>query len=283
MKELIEAAAREAKISQIGFARAEVFSDLGAVLAESDEVPMAEQDIEKRINPFLIMEDAKTVIVLAFSYYTKTKGNISMYARGRDYHKVTKKLAYPILSLLRDRGYKAEFFCDNAKLDERYLERSAGIGFIGKNGFLISPKFGSFVFLAHIVTDCEMEPDKPNTGSCEECGRCIKECPSESLKTGDYYSCLSYITQKKGELSEKEKELIRKTGTCWGCDICQLVCPHNKDAEQTGISEFCEDLICSIEKISGSNREFKRKFSDRAFSWRGKGVIERNLNIINNI
>ena len=278
MKELIKKIAKENKISDIGFLKAEKFSAIKDV-SKTPFLP----ECNERENPFLIMEAAKTIIVLAFSYYTNTEGNLSMYARGQDYHHVTKKLSSPILDFLIDAGYKAEFFCDSASLNERYLANMAGLGFIGKNGFLISPEFGSYIFLAHIITNCEISPDKPNNKTCMACGKCIKACPAGALSRGDFYSCLSYVTQKKGELSEKEKILIKNNNTCWGCDICQNVCPHNADLNKTEISEFREDLICNLTYEDISNREFRKKYKNRAFTWRGKGVIDRNLSIIHNI
>lgn len=278
MKESIIKIAKQNKISDIGFLKAEKFS--GLKLKES--VPFVTADSDARENPFLIMEDAKTIIVLAFSYYTDTTGNLSMYARGQDYHTVTKKLSSPILDFLIDEGYKAEFFCDNANLDERYLAHHAGLGFTGKNGFLISPEFGSYIFLAHIITNCKISPDKPQNKTCMGCRKCIDSCPTKALSTGDFYSCLSYVTQKKGDLTESEKQLIKNNNTCWGCDICQKVCPHNSNLKETEISEFKKDLICNLTYENISNREFRKKYQNRAFTWRGKGVIDRNLSIIHN-
>ena len=284
MKELIEAAAREAKISQIGFARAEVFSDLGAVLAESDEVPMAEQDIEKRINPFLIMEDAKTIIACLCSYYCgERKGNLSKYARGIDYHFVMNDKLSKICDVLVQKGYKAQMFSDSGALNDRYIGVRAGLGFIGKNGFLINEKLGTYTFIGYIITDCEIEPSESTPKSCLGCRKCIKACPTGALgECGtDGYKCLSYITQKKGELTQQEQELMRKCGTVWGCDICQDVCPHNADAEQTDIDEFREDLIDTLKLDSNiSNKEFRRIYGKRAFAWRGKAVLVRNLEIL---
>ena len=279
MKTKIKELAKSLKISSVGFLRAREFSEL---LPEfTKDIPFVLATPDERINPFQISEEVKTIIVMAISYYTKTKGNISIYARGKDYHTVIKRLSEPIIKLLEENGFSACMFCDDAPLDERFLAKASGVGFIGKNGFLITPEYGSFVFLAHVITDCEIEPDKPINRSCQNCGRCIKACPTGALKSGDFYTCLSYITQKKGELSEKEETLIRENGTCWGCDICQAVCPHNADIPTTEIPEFYEDLILNLEYVPESNRAFKKLYGDRAFSWRGKGVVERNLNILN--
>ena len=115
---------------------------------------------------------------------------------------------------------------------------------------------------------------------------CIKSCPSGALGDDfDCENCLSAITQKKGELTEWEESLIRKNKIVFGCDICQKVCPHNKDVATTPIDEFSKNRIFSIslEDIQNlTNREFNQKYGNRAFAWRGKAVLERNLKIIEN-
>lgn len=280
MKNKIIQCALKSGASDIGFLSARTFSELLTPLKA--DIPFTKTSPYERINPFSIDKNAKTIIVLLFSYKTDTDGNISSYARGKDYHTVLKDISKPLIALINSLGYNASFFCDNANLNERFLAREAGLGFIGENGFLISPEFGSFVFLAHIITDLEISPDTPNKDFCMACGKCKNACPTKALSTGDFYSCLSYITQKKGELSKSEANLIKKTRMCWGCDICQKVCPHNENVPTTKIPEFSENLICNLNDIAMSNKEFKQTYSDRAFSWRGKGVIERNLNIINN-
>ena len=278
MKSRIKECARKSGVSDIGFLKAEKGEESDVFFKD---IPFVNAEPSERTNPFSVMADAKSVIVMLFSYKTDFSGNISKYAHGKDYHLVLKEKAEPIISLLLKEGFKAEFFCDNAVMDERFLARKAGLGFIGKNGFLISPKLGSFVFIAHIVTDCEILPDAENKDFCKSCGKCIKACPTKALATGDFYSCLSYITQKKGELSDSEKKLISDNKMCWGCDICQECCPHNENAPNTDIPEFSEDLIINLDKLSMSNREFKKMYADRAFSWRGKGVLERNIRLIN--
>ena len=95
--------------------------------------------------------------------------------------------------------------------------------------------------------------------------------------------CLSYITQKKEELSEDEIRLLRQNGKIFGCDICQDICPHNKDIEITKIEEFNQNIITKLDKNEIdeiSNKEFKRRYKNKAFSWRGRKIIKRNMDII---
>lgn len=284
MKELIKQAAVSAGISQTGFLKAGVFDDLGAVLNGQPPVPMTDPDVQKRINPFLIMEDAKTIIACLCSYYCgKRPGNISKYARGIDYHIVMRDKLSRLCSLLAERGFKAQMFSDSGALNDRYIAVRAGLGFIGRNGFLINERFGTYTFIGYIITDCEIEPDEYKKRSCIGCGRCVSACPAGAIGGNgtDGYRCLSYITQKKGSLTDEEAELIRASGCAWGCDVCQDVCPHNENAEYTDITEFRENLIDVLETDGCiSNREFKRLYGSRAFAWRGKAPLLRNLEIL---
>lgn len=231
------------------------------------------------------LKNAKSIIVCAFSYYNgERKGNISRYAQGSDYHLVARERMNPICEYLKENGFSAESFADTGALNERVLANLSGIAFLGKNQMAINEKLGSYFFIGYIITDCELQADEPNTSNCAGCGKCINTCPLGALSKDGFCEdkCLSYITQKKGELSLEEQMAIKKTETIWGCDLCQEVCPHNQGIAVTSIPEFCENLIIDLEiDESISNKEFKRLYGNRAFSWRGKGVLERNLKIMN--
>lgn len=284
MKQHIVKAAAEARISDIGIVKAEVFQDLGKFLSQMPSPPLAEPDIEKRINPFLLMPEAKSIIVCLSSYYTgKIPGNLSKYARGIDYHLVMKEQMHKIVLMLNRQGYQAICFCDNGPLDDRYLAYRAGLGFFGNNGFLIHERYGTYTFIGYLLTDCPLESDVPQDKSCMDCGKCYAACPGGALGRDKFCAerCISYLTQKKGQLTEEEKKLIKKGGSIWGCDICQDVCPHNQYAQKTNIYSFAENLIHDLdlpEQMSG--RMFARMYGDRAFSWRGKGVLARNFEIL---
>lgn len=228
----------------------------------------------------------KNIIVCAFSYFSgEEKGNISRYAQGEDYHTVAREKMGKIAELLKNSGFCAECFADTGCLNERLLAQLSGIAFIGKNQMAISSRLGSYFFIGYILTDCELEPDEENKVSCAGCGRCIAACPLGALDGGRFCEekCLSYITQKKGELSQQEIDAMRAANTIWGCDICQEVCPHNRNLPITEIKEFRENLILNLkvdEKIS--NKEFKKLYSGRAFAWRGKSVLIRNEKAVYN-
>ncbi len=281
MKNKITAAAKEAGIEAVGVCRARVYEELLPFLS-AEQTPMSAECVE-RINPFLLMREARSVIVCLFPYFVNDKRtNLSIYAKGKDYHTYVKRRMARIEKVLFENGFSAMSFSDSAALPDRYLAYLSGLGFFGKNRALINPVFGSYTFIGYILTDAEIEEDKPMDENCMGCGKCIKSCPGGALcENGfDVRSCASYITQKKGELSEREEEVIKKSGYAWGCDICQSVCPHNINIPETVLDEFLSDRINELtEGMAESNREFKRKFKDRAFSWRGLDVIERNLKI----
>ena len=230
---------------------------------------------------------AKGSVVAIFPYFVaEEQGNLSMYARGRDYHKVVRKKLQPLGELLKELGATdPQIQVDNGPLDDRGAAFEAGLGFYGQNGMLINPEFGSYFFIGQISHDLDVEPDKPLTQTCLDCGRCERECPGRALRGGrvDISKCLSEITQKKGELSTEEVSLIKKHKTIWGCDICQRVCPHNRGLGTTAIPEFMEGRLQSLElcDVGGlSNSEFKEKYGEYAFSWRGKNPLVRNLEIL---
>lgn len=282
MKSLILSAAGEAKISAVGICSARVWTELEDRL--DGKTPMVTDDRQARLDPFWHLKGAKSVIVCLFSYKPEceTKGNLSLYARGEDYHKVVEKKLSVISEILTKHGYKAKTFCDTGDLCDRHLAYMAGLGFFGKNCFLINERYGSYTVIGSILTDAPLEPDKPLDMTCLGCGECIKACPAGALKKDGYdpMRCVSYITQKKGELSDSEREAIKKSGFAWGCDLCQSVCPHNKNAEPTEISEFKQNLIDSLTPdMADSNRQFKKNYQSRAFSWRGFDVIKRNLEL----
>ena len=229
---------------------------------------------------------SRGAVVMLFPYFVEgEEGNISMYARGMDYHIVAEERLEEISKTLKEYGAtKTEIHVDKGTLDDRLAAFSAGLGFYGMNGMLINPEYGSYFFIGQIVHDLEIEPDSPLLDECLMCGRCERECPGNALRGGvvDTKKCLSDITQRRGELSDGEKTLIKKTKSCWGCDVCQRVCPHNRGLRTTAMKEFMTDRIKTLkaEDIETlSNREFDEAYKKYAFSWRGKSVLLRNLKI----
>lgn len=293
-KEIIELFNKKG-LNTVGIAPIGPYYELKKVLKDKVEknliTGMEEPDLEKRINPKLIMENAKSIIVCMFPYHIEDKyeSNISRYCYGMDYHLVIKEKLNEICEEIKSVDEKFEYrvFADNGPLVDRYLAYLAGIGYYGVNNNLITDKYGSYVFIGYIVNNYDLEVDNPTNKTCIKCNKCVKYCPGNALE-GNYKmnpkKCLSYITQKKEELTLEEKDKMKKNKLIFGCDICQIVCPHNKDICESNIEEFTTDLITNLdeEEISSiSNKEFKRRYKNRAFSWRGRNIIKRNMDIVN--
>lgn len=224
-----------------------------------------------------------TAILFAMPYYTRMcdgEKNISAYAVSKDYHFYFKNLADELLAILKTQFQSHRFaaFADHSPIDERTAASMAGLGMIGKNGLLITKKYSSYVFIGAILTDAILDCQIFEPSYCENCGACLEACPMTQKETD---TCLSALTQKKGTLSDEEKSLILKYGSLWGCDICQEVCPHTIKAKANGtlyspIPFFSEDCIgvLTSEKLLNMDDD---TFLKRAYSWRTREVIMRNL------
>lgn len=231
----------------------------------------------------------KCAIVCLFPYFTGfSEGNLSLYARSYDYHHVIKEKLSSVCDFIRTLAADAncEVFADIGPHIDRHLAYKAGLGFYGKNKMLINDSYGSFFFIGYILCNLQLAPDSPTEKSCLGCNRCIQSCVGGALgESFDINKCASHISQKKGDLTESEAAILKKSHLIFGCDICQKVCPHNNISPRP-MKEFTQDLINSLtphdlENIS--NKEFLRKYKDRAFSWRGRNVLIRNLHIIQSL
>ncbi len=233
----------------------------------------------------------RSVLLFLVPYYAGKAENLSVYAAAPDYHRYMKELHSSLESHLSHRFPEYRFFgfADHSPIDERLAAVKAGLGVFGKNGLLITEKYSSFVFIGEVLTDAPAEvlgtPSPVSSiRSCKECGACLAACPTGILRKEGNAPCLSAVTQKKGELTESEAELIRTCGTAWGCDICQNVCPYTKNAEKNGtlitpIPYFRENRV---EKLTSAVIEEMpdEEFKTRAFAWRGKKPLLRNLAIL---
>lgn len=198
-----------------------------------------------RNNPALLLEGAKSMIVCAFPYYNPPSEydrhwlKIAKYARGADYHHVVKERLLRVTTRLEQKyGAKTRICVDTAPLRERYWAQQAGLGFVGRNNTLIVPGKGSYFFLGTILTDLELEADKPCELTCGDCNRCVSACPSNALDHPgalDARKCFSCLTiEHRGDFDTA----IKLRGRIAGCDTCQDVCPHNANPAVTNIEEF---------------------------------------------
>ena len=227
-----------------------------------------------------------TAIIMAVPYFTPhcIGSSVSAYTVSRDYHLFFSELFEKILPILNEKFPETRFagFADHSPIAEVEAAALAGLGVIGKNNLLIAEKYSSFVFLGELICDAELPDAEPKSiRMCEGCGACTAKCP---MKNGR--ECLSYVSQKKGELSPEEKAYIKEYGSVFGCDICQLACPHTKKAIAsksifTEIPFFKADALPSPIADDINNMSDK-EFSSRAYSWRGRECILRNIELTKN-
>lgn len=221
------------------------------------------------------------VLVFAVPYYTGEAVNLSKYAVSEDYHRILGELSRRVTEGMARLfpGAHMAGYADHSPIDERYAASRCGLGIIGDNGLLIHPEYGSYVFLGDILTDIDPDllgaPELKPISFCEHCGACRRACPTGILR-GEGKDCLSMITQRKGLLSYREKMMMRTYHTVWGCDVCQDVCPHNKNPKKTPIELFWQRRIVHLTRavLDGMGED---EFRARAYAWRGRKTVERNL------
>lgn len=289
MKEKIKQIAKKLNIEFCGIAPVEHYADLEEKLIHRREkfiiCEFEEESIEKRTNPKYTYPWAKSIIVCLFPYYTgeDEAANVSRYARIPDYHIVARDKLCNIAEFIKEKtNARCECFADNGILHDRYLAYRAGLGFFGLNTCLINEKYGTYFFIGYIVTDLELAPDTPLDKTCAMCKRCVSACCGNALDGEgglDVKRCVSYITQIK-EINNAQKEILSSQAMVYGCDRCQEVCPHNENIPKTPIKEFYEKrcaILSEEEILSLSNKEFKSRYGEFPFSWRGKATILKNF------
>lgn len=203
------------------------------------EMNYMENHFDKRLDPRLLVDDAKSVISLGLNYYSEQQQldplapKISRYAFGADYHDVIKQKLFTLLDLIREEigEVNGRAFVDSAPVLDRAWAKKAGLGWVGKSGNLISKQKGSFFFLAELIVNLELEYDiEPTKDHCGTCTRCIDACPTEAIVAPavvDGSRCISYLTiELKNEIPQEFKG--KMDNWAFGCDICQDVCPWNR-------------------------------------------------------
>ena len=255
----VKALALELGFTSCGVARAERIDPSYAAafhawIDEGRHADMAymQNHADKRLDPRLLLDGAKSVVCVALNYYPKqlldrSQLQFAYYAYGHDYHDVMcdrlRRLA-TALGWEEGRG-DAKLCCDTVPMLDRYWAWRAGLGWIGRNKNLILPQHGSYFFLGEIITTRVFDHyDEPIANRCGTCDRCLQACPTGALTqnadgqtTLDARRCLSYLTiEHRGELPD---EAASAMGNCiYGCDRCQQACPHNRNARPTEVGDF---------------------------------------------
>lgn len=297
-KQAIIGYAKQIGIDKIGVASADPFTELRERLyahrEKGYESGFEESDIEKRVDPQLSLEGAKSIIAIALAYPSKLpdppksapgayRGIISRAAWGIDYHHVLrdklKQLAEFIQQL--EPGVRIESMVDTGALSDRAVAERAGLGWVGKNCSLITPEFGSWVYLGELLTNLPLPPDQPIEDQCGDCHLCIEVCPTGAIVQGGQLNaqkCVAYLTQVKNFIPDEYRAKIGNR--LYGCDTCQTICPKNKGKNFTHHQELQPDPELAkpllIPLLTIGNKEFKEKFGFTASAWRGKKPIQRN-------
>jgi epoxyqueuosine reductase len=283
----------------VGFSKADFLEEeaprLEQWLANNYHGKMAymENWFDKRLDPRLLVDDAKTVISLLLNYYPSQVQNseapqISKYAYGRDYHFVIKEKLKELLHFIQENigDVNGRAFVDSAPVLDRAWAKKSGLGWIGKNGNLINTKSGSFYFIAELIIDLSLPTDAPIRDYCGTCTRCIDACPTQAIispKVVDGSKCISYFTI---ELKEQIPPSNNGKFDNWafGCDTCQDVCPWNRFSKPTNEKDFIPD----DNRLSWTRSEweeitedvFKKVFKDSPISRAGYDKLKNNLKIL---
>ncbi len=203
---------------------------------KNGQMKYMENYFDKRLDPRLLVDNAKSVISLLYNYYPEQKQNestpkISKYAFGKDYHEVIKdKLNEFLFSLKQEIGnISGRAFVDSAPVMDKVWAAKSGLGWVGKNSNLINKEKGSFFFIAELIVDVELEYDGPIKDYCGTCTKCIDACPTDAIVAPyivDGSKCISYLTIELKEAIPSEFK-DKMDGWAFGCDVCQDVCPWN--------------------------------------------------------
>lgn len=295
--ELIEYA-QSIGVDKIGFTHASPFNELKNRLKRQQQLGyqsgFEEADIDKRTEPRLLLNNAESIIAIALAYPSKMedapvgkkgarRGIFARASWGIDYHVAVRERLNLIETWLKEKipQVQVKSMVDTGELVDRAVAERAGIGWSAKNCSIITPEFGSYVYLGEMITNIPFIPDTPIENECGDCTLCLDVCPTGALVNPGQLNaqrCVAFLTQTKDFLPDEFRKEIGNR--IYGCDTCQTVCPKNKGKVNWIHEEFKPDtelakpLLQPLLKMS--NKEFKAKFGYMSGSWRGKKPIQRN-------
>lgn len=297
--EQIRSLAIETGFSACGFSRAQELNVDKEILEQrikkgyTAEMKYLEANLEKRADPRIQFENAKTVISVILSYSPQkitipSSYHVSAYARGNDYHEIIDELLAKFLLKIKELipDVNGKTSCDSGPVFERAWAKNGGTGWIGKNTVLIHPDAGSFVFIGEVIIDKELEYDTPIEEQCGTCTLCIDSCPTNALAepyTLDATKCITYHTIER-RIGDIPEEIADKLGNrIYACDTCQDVCPYNKSAD-TSLNHFFTNnkyVTWSNEEWENLNEEkFQENFTGTAIKRLGLSGLKRNIDLI---
>ena len=285
-------------IDDIGFTTAEPFTEFKAKLIDyyknGYESGFETGTIEERTNPKASLPNAESIISIAVGYPNKLRNapkskqgeRRGIFARaswGMDYHTLLRSRLEKLEAFINelDPFVDCKSMVDTGVLSDREVARRSGLGFTGKNGFIINPKLGTYSYLGEMIVSYPFPADEELLDSCGDCNICVDRCPTGALVGNgqvDSKKCISFLTQTKGFMPMEYRSKIGNR--LYGCDTCQQVCPRNKGIN----TEHHEDIVLEPEilkpELTGllqiSNKEFKETYGHLAGVWRGKKPIQRN-------
>ncbi len=252
-----------------------------------------ERNIDKRLDPRLLVEGARSVVSVALNYYPHRKlpdevPQFAYYAYGRDYHEVVRGKLRQLYDWIKERvpAVTGRYFSDSAPVLERFWATQAGLGFIGKNTLLIIPGKGSFFFLGELIIDIELDYDSPVTQNCGKCRRCLDACPTGAIEQPyrlNARKCISWQTiENRGEISPDIVPLLHNN--LYGCDICQKVCPWNHYSRPHSTPELMPSeafMALDLQKLRSMDEEDYRAIFRHSAVKRAKfSGLKRNAEAI---
>ena len=284
-------------IDEIGFTHAEPFYEFREKLVDyykkNYESGFEKGTIDERSTPKISLPSAQSIISIAVGYPNKLKGapkskrgeRRGIFARaswGVDYHVLLRRRLDKLQKFIEAHIPEVECMSmvDTGVLSDREVALRSGLGYIGKNGFLINPNLGTWSYLGEMLVSYPFPPDEELIDSCGDCTLCIDRCPTQALVGNgqlDSKRCISFLTQTKTLIPDEFRKSIGNR--VYGCDTCQQVCPRNKGINTEHVDIVLEPEILKPE-LTGlleiSNREFKETYGHLAGVWRGKNPIQRN-------
>lgn len=300
LKTLVAREAREAGFDAVGFAAVDGIGAAGQRLARflaegrHGDMHWMQETAARRQDPRALWPDARSAVMLGISYAPerdpmevlaeRSRGAISCYAQGKDYHDIVKaKLKHVARRLAGASGAEVKVFVDTAPLMEKPLAAAAGLGWQGKHTNLVSRSHGSWLFLGAILSAAELPPDTPEADHCGSCSRCIDACPTAAIGpayTLDPRRCIAYLTiEHQGHIAREWRTAIGNR--VFGCDDCLAVCPWNKFAAASREARFHAraetDAPGLAELLDLDDARFRARFAGTPVKRTGRDRFIRNV------